>query len=260
MGAGTNPDAGADEVRSGAAQGRGRRLPAGRRGCSLAAACAPPCPLCSAPLLPPSLIMHTSHTTTHLTSHSAMPHPRCHSPPPHARIPHTTVHQHPPLAATPRAAPTPHTPTAPDIPQRHAVVAVVNEVHHGRHRQRQRHQRKHDAVGARAHQLLACRRGGARAWEGEREARALEAARRRAATGPEAMRGGSCRGGGLGATPRPPAAQLPSFSTARPLQPRGDTGTISTTPLAPRRTVGAQEGQAGVCDGKDEQDGQHDDG
>jgi hypothetical protein len=62
--------------------------------------------------------------------------------------------RHPQLAPAP-----PH--TAPEVPQRQAVVAVINEVDHGSQRQGQADQGKDDAVGARPNQLLACSRGGA---------------------------------------------------------------------------------------------------
>ena len=45
---------------------------------------------------------------------------------------------------------------SPHVPQRHSVVAVVNEVHHRSDGQWQGDQGKHDAVGTSANQLLAC--------------------------------------------------------------------------------------------------------
>ena len=66
-------------------------------------------------------------------------------------------------ARHPQLAPAPH--TAPEVPQRQAVVAVINEVDHGSQRQGQADQGKDDAVGARPNQLLACSSRGVQGWE-----------------------------------------------------------------------------------------------
>lgn len=58
---------------------------------------------------------------------------------------------------------------SPHIPQRHAVVSVVNEVNHGGDGQRQGHQGKDDSIGARPNELFACGGGKRRTGQGGSE-------------------------------------------------------------------------------------------